>query len=94
MPTHWLGASLRPRKATENRPVKMITAPRSIWKLEALVMFRASKGKTRLMTVKCKGWLPPSSSGSRDKTSLLTKPWMCTCEDSGGVVGWGGVLIH
>lgn len=42
MPTHWLGASRRPRKATDSSPVKMMTAPRSIWKLEALVMLRAA----------------------------------------------------
>lgn len=45
MPIHWLGARRRPKNATESRPVKMITAPRSIWKLEALVMLRAVKQK-------------------------------------------------
>lgn len=42
MPIHWLGTRRRPRKATESRPVKTMTAPRSIWKLEALVMLRAT----------------------------------------------------
>lgn len=42
MPTHWLGVRRRPRNATDSRPVKMMTAPRSIWKLEALVMLRAA----------------------------------------------------
>lgn len=45
MPIHWLGARRRPKNATESRPVKMMTAPRSIWKLEALVMLRAVKQK-------------------------------------------------
>lgn len=43
IPSHWLRTSFRPRKATESSPVKMTTAPRSIWKLEALVMFRAGR---------------------------------------------------
>lgn len=46
MPSHWLSSSLRPRKATERSPVKMMTDPRSIWKLEALVMFKAGWGET------------------------------------------------
>lgn len=45
MPSHWFSTSFLPRKATESRPVKMITAPRNIWKLEALVMFRAGMAK-------------------------------------------------
>lgn len=47
MPSHWLGCSRRCRKATDSRPVKMMTAPRSIWKLEALVMFSAAGGIQR-----------------------------------------------
>lgn len=48
MPSHWLGARRRPRNATESRPVKMMTAPRSIWKLEALVMVRARNKQKRV----------------------------------------------
>lgn len=48
MPSHWLGARRRPRNATESRPVKMMTAPRSIWKLEALVMLRARNKQKRV----------------------------------------------
>jgi hypothetical protein len=42
----------------ENSPVNMITAPRSIWKLEALVMFSARRGETELLALEGKGWLP------------------------------------
>lgn len=52
MPIHWLGTRRRPRKATESRPVKMMTAPRNIWKLEALVMLRATTRDKRKHHIK------------------------------------------